>query len=239
MTETSPTDHDSGAAMGVHRRIESLQGGQPMLSAPAGGICRVDSDPRDPRGGGHRREPVTELRGRQTRYGAPEPFPPCAAAHGFPAGGAGVLEAEVFDADRGTPGLPGCVEQPGDHMPDLGITMTGGPVDAKAEAARDADPVAVRIDHRRVDVPVIEIDPEGAPSPEHVARHRRCLGVAPGCVSRYQRPRPSRCRSYRSARLRVIRSAHSPPRWVAGDTGAVIVRFSMRVREPGRPVLGA
>ena len=76
-----------------------LQGLTQVLIAPPAGVGGINADDRDPAAGGHRGQPVPELRGGDTGDGAPEGLPALSATHGFPAGGAGVGEVEILHHD--------------------------------------------------------------------------------------------------------------------------------------------
>jgi hypothetical protein len=82
-----------------------LQWFTPVLIAPLTCVGGVNTDYCDPAAGGHRGQPVPEPRSRDGGDGAPEGLPALAAAHGFPAGDAGLGEVEVLHRNRRTPVL--------------------------------------------------------------------------------------------------------------------------------------
>src|SRR5580693_4390622 len=106
VAERTPADHHRGrvVAAGGDRVSLVLQGGAPVLAAPAGGIGRVDRDHREAGVGGHLGEAVPELSGGDARDQPPE-APAAPTARGPVAVVlasllAGISNVKVLDHDR-------------------------------------------------------------------------------------------------------------------------------------------
>ncbi len=112
----------------------------PVLGAPAAGVGRVDSDDRDPRGVAHRGQPGAKPAGG---HAGDQPAEACAAAVFLP----GLLggEVQVLDRDRRHATGAGPVQETGEGVADLRVTMLGGAGQVVGEAARAAGGVAVGV----------------------------------------------------------------------------------------------
>jgi hypothetical protein len=102
-----------------------LEGALPVLAAPAGGVGGIDRDDDESGVEGHGAQSFPELCGRHACDGAAELLAPASSAHGLAAGGAGVVEAEVFDGDPGTVVLVRETDQVADRRTESPVTLTG------------------------------------------------------------------------------------------------------------------
>jgi hypothetical protein len=114
-----------------------------VLGAPFAGVGRIDADDRDAAAGRHRGQAGPEFRGGDTGHGAPEPFPPRAAADRFAADRTCVDEVEVLDDHRRAPGVGRGIEQGGDCCEDPPVTLgSGQPGGVEGDRDRFPDRIA-------------------------------------------------------------------------------------------------
>ncbi|WP_443079741.1 hypothetical protein [Streptomyces sp. NBC_01717] len=127
---------DTGGIVTGHHSARGGQGFLPVLGTPQAGVGRVDRDDRKTLFSGHRDQPGLELPGRHAGDELPEPL-------AAPVLLAGLLrrEVEVFDTDRADTGTRGPVDQAGQRVADLRVTVTGRTGQVVAEAVRPADRV--------------------------------------------------------------------------------------------------
>lgn len=105
----------------------------------------------------------------------PEAFPAAVFLPGFLR-----AEVEVLDADPGDAGLLGPVQEPGQGVADLRVTVVGGAGQVVGEAVGFADRVAVRIEAVGGEVVGVGVDPDHTPGPGGVPRDGLHEGALPG-----------------------------------------------------------
>lgn len=183
VSEGASPDGDTGGIVTGHLASGRGQRFLPVLPAPHRGVGRIDRDDDQALFGGHRYQPGLEFPGGDAGDQLPEPF---AAAVLLP----GLLraEVEVLDTDRRHTALFGPVQEAGQGVADLCVTVSGGAGEVVGEAVWFADRVAVRIEAVGGEVVGVGVDTDHTPGPGGLPRDGPHEGRCQYAV-RYQRPR--------------------------------------------------
>lgn len=149
----APADRHGGSVVASGLPVVVGEGLLPVLGAPAAGVGRVHGNDRDAGLVGHRGQPGAELAGGHAGDELPEPFAPAVFL-------AGLLcrEVQVFNRDGLHAAGPGPVQQPGEGVANLGITVIGGAREVIEEPAGAAGRVAVDIEAPGGEVVGVHVD---------------------------------------------------------------------------------
>ncbi|WP_405979038.1 hypothetical protein [Streptomyces sp. NBC_00158] len=125
MSEGAPADRHRGRVVagdddGLRLLLERLL---PVLCSPTGDIGGIDRNDDEPRVVGHAAHAFPEAGGGESGHGAAKGLAATAAAHGFAADRAGVVEAEVLDRQTGAVVRLGEVDEFADRLPQSSVAL--------------------------------------------------------------------------------------------------------------------
>ncbi len=149
----APSDRHGGSVVAGRLTRGAGEGFLPVLGAPAAGVGRVHGDDGDAGLVGHRGKPGTEPAGGH----AGDQLPEAALTSVFLTG---LLrrEVQVFDRDGLHAAGSGPVQQPGQGVADLGVTVIGAAREVEEEPARAPGRVAMGIETPGGEVVGVQVD---------------------------------------------------------------------------------
>lgn len=139
VSEGASPDRDAGGIVTGHLSARGGQRFPPVLTTPPGGVRGIDGDDGETVFGGHRDESRFELAGGHPGNDLPEPLPAAVLLPGLLGG-----EVEVLDRNGLDPGVPRPAQQPGEGVPDLGVTVACRSAQVVGESVSASSRSAVR-----------------------------------------------------------------------------------------------
>ena len=127
MPEAAPSDHHGRRLVLGDLPSPGRERLLPMLAAPLGGICGIDSDDGQSGPGGHDDQPPTENAGREAGDEVAEPALPAMALTRC----GRIVEAEILDGDRTDSGSSSKTDDPADCVTKLRVPAKAGPGEVK------------------------------------------------------------------------------------------------------------
>ncbi|MEN4476685.1 hypothetical protein [Mycolicibacterium cosmeticum] len=149
----------------------------PMLRTPFRRVSGVDRDDGDSGLGGHRQQSSAQSAGRHAGDDLTESEPAAVFLTGL-----GVSEVEILYRNGLDSVVCRPVQQLGESVSDLRVTMSGGAVELVSESAWDADRVAVWIQPPSGEVVGVHVYPDHLTRAQRLQGHGRDSCALPGRV---------------------------------------------------------